>query len=171
LIGPLSTHQHRSLDMLPSPKIEAQICFPWPLLYSYIHGSCTVSKQYGIKLRYYWKRIGERSRNLGTPWELDGNTLPPPTLPPQTQKKKNQATLSASWAFSLAAWNFYFQKCFSPSLTWANTPLETWGIYSLSYSDLLVFVEGLLDSEHNSLKNTETYSLTSKKSGPNCRRT
>jgi hypothetical protein len=112
LIGPLSTHQHRSLDMLPSPKIEAQICFPWPLLYSYIHGSCTVSKQYGIKLRYYWKRIGERSRNLGTPWELDGNTLPPPPPASTNPKEKKPSHPQCILSLLIGCMKFLFPKVF-----------------------------------------------------------
>ncbi len=36
---------------------------------------------------------------------------------------QNQGTLSARWAFPLAAWNFYFQNCSSPFLLRLIPPL------------------------------------------------
>ncbi len=79
-------------------------------------------------------------RNMvGTHWELKGNTvgthivnqgkmrkIPHPTpSPPKTSKEKIQATLVASWAFPLAAWNFSSQKSSSLFLAWANYPFAT----------------------------------------------
>ncbi len=63
----------------------------------------------GMKKRYYQEHIW----NLGTFWEPKGN---PPLLPqPKTQKKETKP----HGAFSLAAWNFYFDKGFSNG---TNTP-------------------------------------------------
>jgi len=96
----LDTLQHRSISMLP-------IYLPFT---SYIHGSWTVTKQYGLKLRSYWEHLrednGEHFENLmGIHWE---QVNPPLPYPPQTQKKKTKPPPSTCWAFALAAWDFYF---------------------------------------------------------------
>jgi len=41
---------------------------------------------------------------------------------PTRKVKKTRPIVNACWAFSLAAWNFYFQNCLSPFSTWAHTP-------------------------------------------------
>jgi hypothetical protein len=79
----------------------------------YAHGSWTLAKAYGIKLRCYWEHLGEFLSNpLGTWWEHIGNRKKKeeknPSPPPPTPKVKNNP-LNACWAFSLVAWNLYFQ--------------------------------------------------------------
>jgi hypothetical protein len=64
---------------------------------------------------------------MGSNWELERNivgnrenpqrnppTTPPP--PPKLNRKRSQGTLTAGWAFPLAAWNFCYQMSSSPSL-------------------------------------------------------
>jgi hypothetical protein len=85
----------------------------------------TLGKTYGIKVRCYWKHP------WGAHWEPHGNTLRPwrehvGNTPPKFKRKK-KGTLSACWAFPLAAWSFYFQKHLSPFFARANTPIRNWG--------------------------------------------
>jgi hypothetical protein len=104
----------------------------------------TLGKTYGIEVRCYWEHPWgthwgpkEHIENLmGTHWKLERNMLGtkekwkkssfPPTQ--NFKKNKNHGTLSASGAFPLATWNFYFQNYSSSFLAWANTPI----IYLLS---------------------------------------
>ncbi len=82
-----------------------------------------------MKLRCYWERSEEQFGNLGNPlrtwkWRVE-NTLrtraePKNSLPPPSLKKKIGLLMRARWAFSLGAWNFYFQNCLSLFLAWAN---------------------------------------------------
>ncbi len=82
----------------------------------------------------HWEPREHIENLMGTHWKLERNMLGtkekwkkillpthPPTHP-KLKRKKNQGTLSACWAFPLAAWNFYFQNYSSPFLAWANTP-------------------------------------------------
>jgi len=125
--------QHWSLH-----NIKSCLCFlidPPPTFTSYIHGSWTMTKQYGLKLRSYLEHLREDSgvhfENLmGMHWEQVNSPLPSP--PPKPKRK----TLSLSWALTcwaltLARMRFVFLV--SPFSTWANIPIINWGylVYSL----------------------------------------
>jgi hypothetical protein len=65
---------------------------------------------------------------------------PPPTPPPQTSKKKTKPP-NACYAFSLIAWNLYFQIYLSPFSAWANTPNIKWGhLLSIEHTYLLLLL-------------------------------
>ncbi len=56
--------KHTSLSLWPPPFIV------------YINESSTLGKAYVIKVRCYWEHLGEHIETfLGTPLEIDGNTL------------------------------------------------------------------------------------------------
>jgi hypothetical protein len=80
-----------------------------------------MAKKYGEKqIRCYWERSREHIENLrnifGTCWE---HTQPNPSPALKSKTKKAKPRL----AFSLAAWNFYFQNSLSPFSTWTDTML------------------------------------------------
>jgi hypothetical protein len=118
LIGP---SQKKFWNFQDSPTVEVFI----PNIQSYkvptfIH-LYRFQKDNGTK----WGATGNMLRNmlrtLKTCWELDENTLG--TTKPQKSNPQILPPLSALWALSLVAWNFYFQNCLSPFSTWANTPI------------------------------------------------
>ncbi len=77
--------------------------------------------------------LGTPLRNtLGTWREHGGNKRKKSSSHTKLKSKKNQGTLSACWALSLATWNFYFQNCLS-FLAWAKPPLWTGGTYLFGY--------------------------------------
>jgi hypothetical protein len=58
-----------------------------------------------------WRRIWEPCENMmRTHWE-QGKWIPPPWAAPP-RRTKTGPLMSAYWAFSLVAWNFYFPKLF-----------------------------------------------------------
>ncbi len=139
---------HKKVETMEAPQNRRfyvnMECLPlWP---RYIGEEWTLSKTYGIKAWCFGNTLGEHIGNLmRTHWELEGNILgtnekwkksSPPKTPTPKLKKINQGTLSACWAFPLAAKNFYFQNCSSPFLAWANTPIINWGylVYLLDWT-------------------------------------
>ncbi len=99
---------NQSMFPLRDPPFTTCICGTW-----------TMAKQYGIKKLH---AIGNLLRNTlktwGTFWEQLGNKKTKKKNPfPKTKKKKTKHV----WAFSLVAWNFYFQNDLSPFATLPNT--------------------------------------------------
>ncbi len=96
-------------------------CAPLGFTYLFhnIQGSWISRKPYGIKPRCYWEHLGEHIwehfENLMGTREKTKNPCPP-----FFEKEKSGPFMSASWASSLAAWNFSFQNCWSPFFTLAN---------------------------------------------------
>jgi len=96
-------------------------CHPlWP---TYIgEKGRTFGKTYGIEVSCYWEHLWNLWNMLRTWWEHIGNKLKKKKdPPPQDLREKNQGTLSACWAFPLAAWNFLFPKLFV-----TNNPVINW---------------------------------------------
>jgi len=125
IFGTWDTHQHKSLNMLSSPKQKHSLsCFsfspplhPSPNLYTWNlnHEQIVWDK--------IWGGIENILRNtLGTWWEQPKNKKSHHPGP-QTFKEKNLSPLEPShWL----AWNFYFQNSLSPFSTWTNTPIMSW---------------------------------------------
>jgi hypothetical protein len=89
----------------------------------YTQGSWILGKPYGIKPRCYWEHLGEciweHFENL---MRTDGNKgkNKKSMFPPPFRKGKTGPFMSASWASSLAAWNFSRQNYWSPFFALAN---------------------------------------------------
>ncbi len=78
------------------------------------------TKVLSVLLRMSWEttwQLGEPNGDMmRTQWEQRTNKKIP-FAPP---KRRNWTFISVFWTISLATWNFYFQNCLSPFLTWAN---------------------------------------------------
>jgi hypothetical protein len=115
LCFPLSIKVISQIDCTKNGSTNC-ICVP------YIHGSWTMTKQYGIKMKCYWECLWEQMGNfgniLGTWWKYTGNQkkTKPPSLP-KTHKKN----IFLPKSFSLVAWNFYFQNGLSTFSILTNT--------------------------------------------------
>jgi hypothetical protein len=62
------------------------------------------------------KQMGKLQNNPSIEWVHPKSTL----TPPLAWGNKKSRHFSACWAFPMAAWNFYFQNCWSPFLAWAR---------------------------------------------------
>ncbi len=66
-----------------------------------------------------WGTLWEHIRNMMGTREKSTKKKTSPT-PPKSQKEKIWTPHESMLSLSLAAWNFYFQNCLSPFLSWAN---------------------------------------------------
>jgi hypothetical protein len=104
------------------PQLQNRIsCAPLAIIFSfYIHGSWTLDKPYGIKLRWYWEHV----------WKCDGNTLVTrkkfkeslPSPPSILQKEKSWTIHECMLSLPIRCTKFLFQNCSSPFYAWDNTP-------------------------------------------------
>jgi hypothetical protein len=67
---------------------------------------------------------------------LKGNMLGTKENPLSSTQNLKEKKIKALWVGAepshwLAAWNFYFQSCWSPFLACANTPIINWGLFIL----------------------------------------
>jgi hypothetical protein len=120
IFGIWGTPEHRSLDKLPSPKIEHVLsCFPFAFLLHppshsppHISYICTWKLNHGQTI---WDKKSSAIRTiigntLGNFWEHIGNR-PPKKIRPQQNRKENQKKLSAS-SLLIGCMKFLFPKWF-----------------------------------------------------------
>jgi len=145
--NPLGTYREYIVRTYWEPrKMENLIkSSPRPLQTNYLFNLYTRELNFGQTIckkkwgAIYWEHIGEQigepfGSSMGTWWEHIENkektppkkkSLPPspqllaPSSPSPSLREKSTPPMSSCWAFSLAAWNFYFQSCLSPFLVYS----------------------------------------------------